>query len=147
MSDDLPEPPFRVGERFEKALVLDAASIRAFATMVGDFNPLHHDETIAARSRFGGLIASAAQTSALMAAFTATFVTERTPGVGLDLAFRFHKAVRADDPLELVWTVEGVEPKPRFGGHVIAFTGAMTDSAGDIAVSDRMKIVTLREEP
>ena len=142
MADDLPEPPFRVGERFEKSLVLDAAAIRAFAEMVGDFNPLHHDEAYARASRYGGLIASGTHSSALMA----TFATERAPGVGLDLAFRFHKPVKADDPLKLAWTVESVEPKPRLGGYIVAFVGELTDGGGEVAVSGRMKTLALKDD-
>ena len=144
-AEDLP-PPFRVGERFEKSLVLDAAAIRAFAEMVGDFNPLHHDEAYAKASRYGGLIASGTHSSALMAAFTATFATDRAPGVGLDLAFRFHKPVKADDPLKLAWTVDSVEAKPRLGGYVVGFVGELTDGSGAVAVSGRMKTLALKAD-
>jgi acyl dehydratase len=38
----------RVGETFGRRVTIDAASIRSFAASVEDFNPLHHDEAIAA---------------------------------------------------------------------------------------------------
>jgi hypothetical protein len=56
----------RVGERFTRRASFDADSIRKFATLCGDHNPLHHDERAAAASRFGTLIASGPHVVALM---------------------------------------------------------------------------------
>jgi acyl dehydratase len=70
-------PPFRLGETFAKYVLFRPDEIRAFATMTGDTNPLHHDEDVARKSRFGRLIASGAQSTAIMASLTASLVTER----------------------------------------------------------------------
>ena len=57
----------RVGDRFSKAAAFTSDSIREFATLVGDTNPLHHDDNAAAE--FGGVIASGIHTfSAVFAA-------------------------------------------------------------------------------
>ncbi len=47
-----------VGEIFERIVTFDEQGARTFATLVGDFNPLHHDDEFARKSRFGGLIIS-----------------------------------------------------------------------------------------
>ena len=45
--------PLRIGERFTRRVVFDTASIRQFATLSGDLNPLHHDTAVAAMSPSG----------------------------------------------------------------------------------------------
>ena len=143
MSEAAPPPPFEVGERFERSLSLSAEDIRAFATLVGDTNPLHHDEELAQRSRFGALIASGTQTSALMGAATAALVTERAPSLGLEVSFRFQRAVKVGEPLRIIWEVAGVEFKPKLGGYVVALDGRMTDTEGRICVAGQVKTLVL----
>ena len=142
MSED-PPAPFELGERFERSLSLSAADIRAFATLVGDTNPLHHDEALARQSRFGALIASGTQTSALMGAATAALVTERAPSLGLEVGFRFHRAVKADERLRIVWEVVGVAFNAKLGGHVVTLDGRMTDAEGRTCVSGQVKTLVL----
>jgi acyl dehydratase len=145
--EDLPPSPFRVGERFEKPLLLDAQSIRNFATMVGDTNPLHHDEAFARTSRFGGLIASGVQTSAMMAAFTAGLVTDRAPSLGLEVQFRFRKAVKVDEPLLIAWEVTAIEAKPKLNGHIVTFEGKMTDGAGAVVLTGQVRTLVMKDWP
>ena len=46
-----------VGQTARRSLTVDAAMLEAYAQITGDRNPLHFDETFAARTRFGRLIA------------------------------------------------------------------------------------------
>lgn len=140
MASDL---PFRVGERFSREMQLDAEAIRAFAALVGDTNPLHHDEAVAARSRFGGLIASGTHTSALMMAAVADFVTARRPSLGLETACQFRRAVKAGTRLRAEWSIVGFEPKPSLGGHVIGLEGRAVDSAGILYLTGQTKTLVL----
>ena len=55
-----------IGDRFAKEVVFTAEAIRAFASSIGDTNPLHHDEVAAAASPFGRIIASGAHSFSLM---------------------------------------------------------------------------------
>lgn len=73
---------FAVGDSFSKTLVFDKESIRSFATVAGDTNPLHHDEEVAAASRFGGLIASGPHFTALMMGVVAQNVTRSGQALG-----------------------------------------------------------------
>ena len=47
----------QIGECFEHIETLDKDTISAFANSIGDLNPLHHDDTLAEASRYGGIIA------------------------------------------------------------------------------------------
>jgi acyl dehydratase len=63
--------------------------IALFTEISGDRNPLHYDEELARRSRFGGIVVQGGVTSAVLNAV----VAEDLPGPGsvflqLDLAFR-----------------------------------------------------------
>jgi acyl dehydratase len=124
-----------VGEVFERRVTFDEARARAFATLVGDFNPIHHDESFATASRFGGLIISGTQSVALLMAMTATFLSARGAALGLDYQFRFRKAVRMGETCDLKWVVTEVLPKPGLG-EIVSFDASMTiTSSGDVAVS------------
>lgn len=124
-----------VGETFESSVTIDAHSVREFAAASGDLNPLHHDEAIAARSRFGGLIASGPHTAALLMARTATHFSQRAQPLGLEFTIRFNKAVRAGDTLLLRWTVAEVNPKESLGGEFVTLHGEAINQAGEVVLS------------
>jgi len=127
--------PVTLGERFSRRVTFDAASIRAFATLCGDANPLHHDEAVAARSTFGTLIASGPQTTALMMGLNATFFCARFDALGLGFQFRFVKAVPAGATLTLEWTITRSEPKPSLQGHIVSVEGRAVDDVGTVYVT------------
>jgi acyl dehydratase len=129
--------PVAVGDRFEREVTLDAASIAAFAAASGDPNPLHYDAEAAARSRFGGIIASGPQTASLLMGLCATWFTARGESVGLEFSFRFRKAVPAGARLTLRWTVVEIVPKPSLGGDLITVEGQALDRTGEAAVTSR----------
>jgi acyl dehydratase len=118
-----------VGEVFSKRHVFTAEDISDFARRAGDLNPLHHDAQKAASSRFGGLIASGSQTSALLMALAAHLSKEHDT-VGLDFSFRFRRAVPAGTDALLSWEIVSIEPNPKLGGDVLAFKGQIVDDAG-----------------
>jgi acyl dehydratase len=134
-----------VGEKFERVVTFDEAGARAFATLVGDFNPAHHDEDFAAKSRFGGLIISGTQSVASLMAMTATFLSERGSALGLEYNFRFRKAVRMGETVNMSWVVTDVSPKPGLG-DIVSFDAALTIlRTGDLAVSGTGKCVLLTD--
>jgi acyl dehydratase len=69
----------RIGDRFGKEVVFTAEAIRAFASAIGDTNPLHHDEALAAASPFGRIIASGAHSFSLMLAVVPDYLKAWTP--------------------------------------------------------------------
>jgi len=135
--------PVRIGERFTKTVTFDEAGARAFASLVGDFNPAHHDETYVTAKRFGGLIISGTQSTAMMMAMTATFLAGKGVVLGLEFSFRFKKAVLMGETAELAWTVTEVTPKPGLG-DIIEMSGELVvASTGAAAVTGTGKGVLL----
>jgi len=121
---------YHVGECFSREITFDAHSIRSFATLAGDHNPLHHDQAYASRSRFGGLIASGTQYGALLMGMVGTHLTRGTMALGVEFSLRCRKAVRAGQTLRLEWTITAVEPKPTLGGDFVRLKGRMVDAGG-----------------
>jgi len=124
-----------LGEVFGRSVSISADDIRAFATTVADFNPLHHDESVAARSRFGALTASGTHTSSLLLALTATHFSQRAQPLGLDFSLRFRKAVKAGDTLQFQWTVERIEHKPSLKGELVSMAGTVVNQAGETVLT------------
>ena len=71
------QPP-AVGSRATWTRTISAADVEAFARISGDRNPLHFDESFAARTRAGGLIVHGGLTTALFN----VLVAEVLPGPG-----------------------------------------------------------------
>ena len=141
-----------VGDQVELTLSLDPATIRSGAELVGDYNPLHHDEAVAASSRFGGLIASGAHTSALLAGVISRgFHNKATTGdgnagdsyrgaVGVDYSVRFVAPVRANRSLRLEWRVVALEKKS--SGIIARMEGSIVDTVDSATlVTGKMTIL------
>ena len=139
---------YTIGETFLKEMCFTKADTRNFSEFIGDSNPLHLDEDYARKSRFGGLIVAGAHTAGAMAAFTATFTTARTTNnVGLEIAFRFRRAVMADEKLRCEWKVAAIEDKPKMNGYIVTFEGALYNAAGEAAVTGQTRTLVFYEQP
>ncbi len=133
-------PP--VGTRIERPLRLDAAAIKAGATTVGDMNPLHHDDALAAASRFGELIASGAHTAAILAGILGTgFGDEDGRGqVGVDYHVQFRRPVRVDHEMRMAWVVAAHEPHR--SGTLVRMEGSIVDAAdGKAALTATLSVL------
>jgi acyl dehydratase len=98
-----------VGQRAQRTRLVRRGDIELFTELTGDRNPLHYDEALAARSRFGGLIVQGGVTSGLLNAV----VAEDLPGPGsvfLRVDWSFRAPVRPDD--EITAEVEVLEVRP-----------------------------------
>lgn len=142
-----PAPPYQIGETFVKDMSFSKSETSAFSSFIGDYNPLHLDEDYARKSRFGGLIVAGAHTAGAMMAFTATFSTERTRNnVGLEVNFKFRRAVMAEEPLRCEWKVAAIEDKPSLKGHIITFEGSLLNSKGEAAVAGMTKTLVFYDQ-
>jgi len=120
-------PP--VGSIARRSRVVSRRDIELFTELTGDRNPLHYDEELAARSRFGGLIVQGGVTSGLLNAV----VAEDLPGPGsvfLRTAWNFLAPVRPGE--EITAEVEVLErhaTKP-----VVRIRTTVTNSAGVVVL-------------
>ncbi len=149
MPESHPPPPssapprLRVGDHQELEVSLTAEEVVRCASLLGDRNPLHHDEEVARRSRFGGLIASGAHLGGLLGGLCATFTTAHWPGVGLETSFTFRRAARAGTTIVLRWEVAAVERSEKLGGDLVTLRGSIRDrTSGELLVEARGKMVS-----
>ena len=126
-----------VGESFSQRVTFDAKSVRDFAALTGDFNPLHHDQGAAERSPFGSLIVSGPHVTALMMGMTATHFCQRCAPLGLEFTIRFVRAIPAGTTLELRWTLTQLTPKASLRGDLATLDGGALDDAGGVYVNGR----------
>jgi acyl dehydratase len=101
-----------VGDKASRTRLVRSEDIALFTELTGDRNPLHYDEELAARSRFGGLIVQGGVTSGLLNAV----VAEDLPGPGsvfLHVNWSFSAPVKPGDEITAeVEVVEAREDKP-----------------------------------
>jgi acyl dehydratase len=119
-----------VGHRFERRVRWSREEIVRYAELVGDANPLHHDEAYAGGTRFGGLIASGAQTVAYLMALCASQTTDDKPGVGLEFNFRLVGPAKPDDEIRLCWEVTNVAESERPKGTIVELRGEAVGGDG-----------------
>jgi acyl dehydratase len=132
-----------VGEVLARTLELTDASIREFATLAEDFNPLHHDVGYAARSRFGQLIASGTQPSAVFMALLATHFSRRAQPLGLDFSMTLKQGARSGDTLTMTWRVSSSRWKASLGGDLVTLDGEVVNQHGKIVILGRATIVVM----
>jgi 3-hydroxybutyryl-CoA dehydratase len=128
-------------ERFSAVVSLAPRETRAFAQAVGDTNPIHHDAELAAKSRFGRLLASGPQTTAHLLALTASHFSARGAMLGLEFWVRFRRPVYADETITLEWLVISVKPSTRLNGEVIDLRGRVRKETGETAVGAKGRIL------
>lgn len=136
---------YEIGAQFSKRVTFDRAGAQTFAALAGDFNPLHHDEAAARRSRFGALIASGTQTSSVMMGVVASALCSFGPGAGLDFTIRLKKPVYVDQPTTIVWRLTAVARMPGVKGDVLSFEGELRNAAGEIAVQAKTRGIVFDE--
>ena len=95
MSTQRPATP-RVGRTASRSRLVTRRDIELFTEISGDRNPLHYDDEVAARTRFGGIVVQGGVSTAILNAV----VAEELPGPGsvfLQLDLRFLAPVRPGD--------------------------------------------------
>lgn len=128
-------------ERFSAEVQLTPAMVSEYARGVGDTNPIHHDPDFAAATRYGRLIASGTQTTALLMGLTASHFSRRGSMVGLEFWMRFRRPVFADETVRMEWLVVRATPNPKLNGDVVDLRGRMTGETGLTAVGARGRVL------
>ncbi len=131
----------RPGDHAEQERLLTREDVVRLATELGDPNPLHHDEAVAARSRFGGLIACGGHLVGLLTSACAAFTTAHGPAVGLAFSYQLRRAARAGTRLRLRWEVLSVERSERPRGELVRLAGSIRDEDGVLLVSGEGSIL------
>jgi acyl dehydratase len=109
---------FHVGQVFGSTVEITERHLDDGAALIGDFNPLHVDETYSRASPFGGRILHGVLTSALMSAPFGNLVSRTALGY-LEHDARFLAPVRPADTLTIQWRVAELLPKPHRGGGIV----------------------------
>jgi acyl dehydratase len=102
----------RTGDTARRTRTVTRRDIELFTDISGDRNPIHYDDDLAGRSRFGSIVVQGGVTSGLLNAL----VAEQLPGPGsvfLEVSWRFHAPVRPGDEITAAATVTSArEDKP-----------------------------------
>ncbi|HZC72626.1 MAG TPA: MaoC family dehydratase [Jatrophihabitans sp.] len=102
----------RIGAAARRSRTITRRDIELFTEISGDRNPIHYDDELAGRSRFGGIVVQGGVTSGLLNAL----VAEQLPGPGsvfLEVSWRFLAPVRPGDVITAEATVTAArEDKP-----------------------------------
>jgi acyl dehydratase len=129
-----------VGQTARRTRDVTAKDIELFTAISGDRNPLHYDETLAAATRFGGIVVQGGITSAILNAV----VAEDLPGPGtvfLQVNWSFKAPVRPGDTITGEVKVTKVrEDKPITELETRVFTGDGTLVLDGTAVCYTMPI-------
>lgn len=137
------DPPFEVGETFTREFVFDVESIKAFARLALDDNPLHHDEAYARTTRFGGLIASGTHTISWATGCLAGFVSRRCASLGLQFDYTLRRAIRANERATVEWRIDAITRKDSLRGYVLDLSGRLINSDGEDALIIKGKSLIL----
>jgi predicted Fe-S protein YdhL (DUF1289 family) len=132
-----------LGESFEATLELPPDSIRHFATLVNDTNPLHHDDAYARASRFGSLIASGTQPTAHLMAMLAAHFSQYAQPLGLEFGIRLTRAVKAHDTLTMRWRVIEAKWKASLKGDLVKLEGDAINQLGETVMKATATIVVM----
>ena len=123
-----------VGQCAEYERAVSEADIREFATISGDFNPLHLDEEYAQTTRFKGRIAH----GMLAVTFVSTVLGTKLPGAGcifMGANFKFKAPVRIGDTVVAKVTVREINaPKGRVTFDCICSVGSTVVVEGEALV-------------
>lgn len=129
-----------VGDTFSRAVTITESHLVTSAGLLGDYNPLHVDETFARASRFGGRILHGMMTSALMGGPVGMHFYG-TANAYLEHNARFVAPVRPGDTLTIAWTIVALAPKPKQGGGIAAMDGTATNQNGVLTTLATGKIL------
>jgi acyl dehydratase len=129
-----------LGDTFSRSVTITEAHLVTSAGILGDFNPLHVDEEFARKSRYGGRILHGMMTSAIMGGPLGMFFFG-TAIAYLEHNARFVAPVRPGDTLRILWTIDGLVPKPKHGAGIVEMTGSATNQDGVVTTQADGKIM------
>jgi acyl dehydratase len=119
----------QIGASARRSRTITRRDIEVFTEISGDRNPIHYDDELAGRSRFGGIVVQGGVTSGLLNAL----VAEQLPGPGsvfLETSWRFLAPVRPGDVITAEATVTGA----RADKPVTTLATRITNQNGEVVL-------------
>jgi acyl dehydratase len=119
----------QIGASARRSRTVTRRDIELFTEISGDRNPIHYDDELAGRSRFGGIVVQGGVTSGLLNAL----VAEQLPGPGsvfLEVSWRFLAPVRPGDVITAEATVTGA----RADKPVTTLATRITNQDGEVVL-------------
>lgn len=140
--------PLKIGQTVvTPGRTIGEGDVALFAGLVGDFTPIHIDETFAQASPHKTRIAHGPHSMATaigMATMTGLF-GERVIGL-VNLNWDFAGAVRIGDTIHSRVTVESVRPTSKPGRGLATYVFAVVNQRGEEIQHGRMMVVIRSEE-
>ncbi len=124
-----------VGDRFCKHFTFSRDSIRRFAALAGDTNPLHHDEAAAGAAPLGTIIASGTQSMSMMLAVVPDYFRDRGLNLGLEASVRMLRPIRAGDGAHAEWEIVDIADVPKLKGWIVTTRGRLVRDDGVVALT------------
>ena len=119
----------QIGSTASRTRSVSRRDIELFTEITGDRNPIHYDDELAGRSRFGGVVVQGGVTSGLLNAL----VAEQLPGPGsvfLEVSWRFLAPVRPGD----VITAQAVVTAAREDKPLTTLATTVTNQDGAVVL-------------
>ena len=127
-AEELPLAPAEPGDLIARIDRYSREDIEAFAMACHDRNPLHSDDALAQRSRFGEVIASGQHTSSMLIGLVISHFAHPADGRArevllLHVNFAFRSPIFANEDIQLSWRVVEVNWNAKLRGHVLVLEG------------------------
>lgn len=134
------------GARFEsQARVVSREDIATFARVSGDLTALHTDETYAARTPLGGLVAHGVLILAVATGLAYELgVFEGTVLAVQSMEVRYERPVRPGDSLQLCLDVQALDARPRADRGRATFGVQVRNQDGRIVLSGAWQLLLRR---
>ena len=128
-------------DRFRVKYSLTPKLVSSFARSAGDDNPIHHSPKFAAKTRFGRMIASGTQTTALLLGLTASYFSKDMSMIGLDYWVGFKRPIYADETIIIEWLVIRVTKNEKLGGSIVELRGRILGEDGKTSLGAKGRLL------
>jgi len=128
-------PP--VGHRVSMTKAVSDGDVVGFARVTGDDQPLHLDDTFAARTRFKKRIAHGMLSAGLISAVLGTRLAPDAVVVYLGQQLQFRRPVAIGDTLKAEAEVTGVDAEKR----ILTLRTDVTNQAGELVVKGEATVL------
>ncbi len=117
-----------VGQTVARPYTFTRENIAEYARIAGDTNPLHLDPEVAAKSRFGRIIAAAAHSTGVLVSVLADAYSRDGQAVGLGFSFELRRAVPEGAVTRLEWTMTSLTDSTKPRGRMAEVSGRIVEA-------------------